>query len=128
MNELVLTLAANGALTPVLVLFTQWVKDSNSKQIRQEKRDEEYMGNLEKRIEGLERDIKEVRQELKNRDAEYLELYKDYTTLKAKYEVLQVDYEELKKQSNETDIQLETLKEDIRKKSLENAENLNQIT
>jgi len=127
MNELILTLLANGVLTPVLVFFTQWLRDSNNKQLRQEKRDETYMINLEERIKVLEKDIKEVRQELKNSDAEYLQLYKDYTTLKAKYEVLQIDHDELKKQYDTTVTELVNFKEDLKTKAASAAEDLKSI-
>lgn len=127
MNELVLTIIANGVLTPVLVFVTTWFKEATSKNIRQEKRDEAFVNGLEKRIVGLEKEVREVRVELKNRDAEYLTIYKDYTTLKAKYEVLEADHGKLKRDYDETVRELTTLKEDIKRKAALNAENLQEL-
>lgn len=95
MSVEILTLLVNAIATPVLVIFTMWIKNSFSRQDRQQKREDGFIANMEKRIVDLERDIREVRVELKNRDAEYIELYKQYTTLKAKYEVLNADYQTL---------------------------------
>lgn len=124
MNELTITLIANGILTPILVFLTQWLKDTTNKSLRQEKRDENYMLNLEKRIAGLEREVREVRVELKNRDAEYLALYKEHTTLRAQYEILEIDHAKLKKDYDATVSELAALKQDIKVKAAEAAENL----
>lgn len=72
-------------------------------------REDGFISDMSKRITALEKEIREVRVELKNRDAEYLELYKEHTTLKAKYEVLQVDHEELKKNYERTVAELSRL-------------------
>ena len=100
--ETLITLGINAVITPLLVLLTLWVRSNISKGERDEKRHDSFVAGMEKRIIALEKEVREVRIELKNRDAEYLALYKEHTTLKAKYEVLQADHEELKKKYEHT--------------------------
>jgi chromosome segregation ATPase len=109
MSETTITLIANAVITPVLVLVTLWVKSSISKQAKRDEREDGFIADIKERITDLEREIKEVRVELKNRDAEYLELYKAHTTLKAKYEVLQADHEDLKQKYEHTVAELAQL-------------------
>ena len=109
MNDVTITLFINAVLTPTLVLVTMWFKSIISSKNRSLDREDEFIAGLVERIEGLEKEIREVRIELKNRDAEYLELYKEHTTLKAKYEVLQADHEELKKKYEHTASELSNL-------------------
>lgn len=104
-------------LVPVLTFLTMWVKSNNEKDVRRDKRDDSYIKNLENRIIALEvrldakeNEIREIRHELKNRDAEYIKLYQEYTTLKAKYEVLQTDHDELRKNYNATVDELTSIK------------------
>lgn len=104
-----ITLVINAIITPLLVLFTLWVKKNVSKEERDEKRHDKQVDSFEERIRHLEKEIREVRIELKNRDAEYLELYKEHTTLKAKYEVLEADHEDLKKKYEATVAELSKL-------------------
>lgn len=118
MNEVVLTLIVNGIATPILVLVTMWVKQALSSNEKRERRsdaiEDEYRKETTARIDSLEREIRELRMELKNRDAEYIELYKQYTTLKAKHEVLETDYNQTVKELHATQKELSALKEDIK--------------
>ena len=95
------SLIINAIITPVLVICTLWAKSIFSKGDRQQIREDGFIAEMQKRISVLEKDIREVRVELKNRDAEYLALYKEHTTLKAKYEVLDADYQVLSADHNE---------------------------
>lgn len=129
-----ITLGANVIITPTLVLATMWVRNSFNKEERRDKRDDKYLENLELRVRDLEKrldlkekEMREIRVELKNRDAEYIELYKIYTTLKAQHEVLQADHDDLKKQYDATSTELANLKEDIKRKADEAAANLKTI-
>lgn len=105
----IITLVINAIVTPLLVLFTMWLKKNASKEERDEKRHDRQVDNFEARIKNLEKEVREVRIELKNRDAEYLELYKEHTTLRAKYEVLEADHEDLKKKYEKTVAELSKL-------------------
>lgn len=114
-----ITIIVNGVLTPVLVLLTMWMRSTVSTKQRILSREDGFISGLEKRIISLEREIREVRVELKNRDGEYLEIYKEYTTLKAKYEVLLADHEDLKRQHLATATELANLKQGIEKRATE---------
>ena len=127
LNEIILTIVANGILTPILVLITTWLKEQSSKGMRQERRDDTYMKALAKRVETLELEIKAVRVELKNRDVEYLALYKEHATLRAKYEVLEAEYEKLKKDYEGTVAELSSLKDDIKSNATAAAENIQKL-
>lgn len=111
------TLIAIGevVLVPVLTFLTMWVQNSFKKGERQEKREEGFIQGMIKDIEDLKKEIREMRIELKNRDAEYVKLYQEYTTLKAKHEVLQVDHDLLKRNYDATVDELLTLKDTIKK-------------
>lgn len=106
MNE---TLIINAIVTPILVFITMWLNRAISSGERRDKRDDGFISDLKQRLTNLEREIKEVRVELKNRDAEYIVLFKEHTTLKAKYEVLQIEHDELKAQYENTAAQLAQL-------------------
>lgn len=108
-------------LVPVLTLITLWVKNASDKDMRRDKRDDNYIKNLEERVTALETrltaketEIREIRVELKNRDTEYVKLFQDYTTLKAKYEVLQTDHDQLKKNYDDTVRELASMKDTIK--------------
>jgi peptidoglycan hydrolase CwlO-like protein len=102
MDSLLLTLIVNAVVTPLLVIVTNLFNNSANSAKRRDARDDNFIRSLEKRLSDLEREIKEVRIELKNRDEEYLALYKEHTTLRAKYDVLQADHEELKQKYENT--------------------------
>jgi chromosome segregation ATPase len=127
MDPTLLSLLINAIATPLLVLLTMWFRSSLSTKERTEKREDGFITGMEERIAQLEREVREVRIELKNRDAEYLDLFKVYTTLKAKHEVLEADHEELKKQYNATATELGTLKDDIKQKADEAAASIQKI-
>ena len=114
MNESIIVLLMNVVATPLLVVLTMAVRNSFDKDKRQEKREDGFIDEMRKRIEILEKEVRELRVELKNRDAEYIELYKKYTTLKAQYEVLQVDHDKLQKEYTELSTELNTLKLDLK--------------
>ena len=61
-----------------------WVRSQISSKERDQKREAGFIDELIKRVAQLETDIKEVRAELKNRDAEYLALYQQHTTIESK--------------------------------------------
>lgn len=103
------SLIINAIVTPLLVVLTLWVRSIISTKERTEKREDKFIADLEKRLQTVENELRVVRVELKNRDADYLELYKEHTTLKAKYEVLTADHEELKKQYEHTVSELSRL-------------------
>lgn len=105
----IINLVINAIATPLLVLLTMWFKSSVSSRNHATTREDGFIAGLDKRIVALEKELREVRIELKNRDGEYLELYKEHTTLKAKYEVLLADHEELKKQYEHTVAELSKL-------------------
>lgn len=109
MNPELLTIIINAIATPVLVLLTMWIRNSFSTEERRQKREDGFIDDLRLRIEALEKELKVVKVELKNRDAEYVELFQKYTTLKAQYEVLQVDHNLLKKQYDQTVAELARL-------------------
>lgn len=109
MDATLITLIINAVLTPIIVLITLWVRSNIAKSNRMTDREDGFITGMEKRIIALEKEIREVRIELKNRDAEYLELYKEHTTLKAKYEVLSVDHEDLKRKYEATVAELSKL-------------------
>lgn len=109
MDQTLIILIINAVLTPILVIVTLWVRANIAKSNRMTDREDGFITGMEKRLERLEKEIREVRIELKNRDAEYLELYKEHTTLKAKYEVLSVDHEDLKKKYEATVLELSKL-------------------
>ena len=115
MNETLLTLLINAVLTPILVLITLWVRSSISRSQHALDREDGFISGLEKRIISLEKEVREVRIELKNRDEEYLQLYKEHTTLKAKYEVLVADHNDLKQKYEHTVAELTRLGNDLTK-------------
>lgn len=106
---------AEVVLVPVLTFLTMWIQNSYKKSERQDKREEGLIQGLTTRIGDLEKEVKEVKVELKNRDAEYVKLFQDYTTLKAKHEVLQSDHDLLKKRYDETVEELTAVKDTIHK-------------
>ena len=118
MNENIIVLLMNAVATPLLVIITMGVRNSFDKDKRQEKREDGFIDEMRKRIEILEKEVREVRVELKNRDAEYIELYKKYTTLKAQYEVLEIDHQNLKKEYDELKIEMDTMKTDLKASAL----------
>lgn len=109
MPETITTLLINAIATPVLVLITMWLNRSISSGERRDNRDDGFIADMKKRLDSLEREIKEVRIELKHKNAEYLALYTQHTELKAKYEVLQADHEELKAKYENTASELAKL-------------------
>ena len=126
-QEFIITLL-NLVGTPLLVLLTLWVKNNLARgdkmENRYDKQQDDLLQALEERVTTCEQrhgqrevEIKEIRVELKNRDEEYLNLYKEHTTLKARYEVLVVDHGKLKKDYDTTAMELEMLKDDIKKKA-----------
>lgn len=115
MDEALITLLINAVATPVLVLITLWVRSSQQRSDRSLTREDGFISGLEKRVISLEKEIREVRIELKNRDAEYLDLYKEHTTLKAKYEVLLIDHNDLKQKYEHTVAELSRLGTDLAK-------------
>lgn len=102
MSETLITLIINAVMTPLFVILTLWARSIVSSKNHAILREDGFIAGMDKRIMALEKELREVRIELKNRDADYLELYKEHTTLKAKYEVLQVDHEQLKKEYGHT--------------------------
>jgi chromosome segregation ATPase len=127
MSADLLTLVVNVIATPLLVVLTMWVRSQISSKERDQKREDGFIDELIKRVGQLETDIKEVRAELKNRDAEYLALYQQHTTMKAKYEVLSAEYEQLRKDYNSTASELNALKEDIKTKAAAAAKDMQKI-
>lgn len=124
MSTELITLGINAVATPLLVLVTMWIKNSFSKEERQQKREDGFIEELRTRIDTLEREVREVRAELKNRDVEYIELYKKYTTLRAQYDILQLDHEKLKKEYNALTIEVASLKTGIKNSADTLANNL----
>jgi chromosome segregation ATPase len=122
-----ITLVVNVIATPLLVVLTMWVRSQISSKERDQKREDGFIDELIKRVAQLETDIKEVRAELKNRDAEYLALYQQHTTMKAKYEVLSAEYEQLRKDYENTASELNALKEDIKTKAAAAAKEMQKI-
>jgi chromosome segregation ATPase len=122
-----ITLVVNVIATPLLVVLTMWVRSQISSKERDQKREDGFIDELIKRVAQLETDIKEFRAELKNRDAEYLALYQQHTTLKAKYEVLSAEYEQLRKDYESTASELNALKEDIKTKAAQAAQEMQKI-
>lgn len=114
-----------------MVLITLWAKSAikinSNRERRNDATEDAYRSELTRRIESLEKDVRELRVELKNRDAEYLQLYQEHTTLKAKYEVLQSDYDQTVKELHETQAELMALKEDIKTKALAAAQEMTRI-
>lgn len=117
MTSDLVTLIVNVIATPLLVLLTLWVRSSLSTKERDQRREDGFINELIKRVENLELEIKEVRIELKNRDAEYLALYQQHTTMKAKYEVLLAEHDQLRKDYDSTALELSALKDDIKNKA-----------
>lgn len=116
MNIEILTLVGAVLVTPIITLLTMWFRQNSDKDLRRDKRDDSFIKSLEDRITVLEqrldqkeKEIREIRHELKNRDAEYLALYQEHTTLRAKYDVLQTDHNELKHQYDLTATELAKL-------------------
>jgi len=108
-------------LVPVLTFLTMMAKSNADKEIRRDKRDDGHINTLEARISTLEtrldlkeKEINEIRIELKNRDSEYVKLYQEHITIKAKYEMLLADHEELRKEFEKTVIELSGLKETVK--------------
>lgn len=108
-DPVLITLIINAVITPLLVIATMWVRSGTLSKERAVTREDGFINELNKRVQALEKEIREVRVELKNRDAEYLELYKEHTTLKAKYEVLEADHAQLKKNYDATVAELSRL-------------------
>lgn len=141
MDTAVIVTLANIIFTPIIVLITMAVRNHNDKEIRQDRRDDEFIkslkeniGELRERVAELERsdDVKntslaEIRVELKNRDTEYVKLYQEHATLRAKYEILSKDHDSLKKEYDITAKELATFKEDIKSKATQAAEELKTI-
>lgn len=127
MSAELITLIINVIATPLLVVLTLWVRSSISTKERDQKREDGFINELIKRVENLESEIKEVRVELKNRDAEYLALYQQHTTMKAKYEVLLAEHDQLRKEFDSTALELSALKEDIKAKAAKAAQEMQKI-
>lgn len=127
MSAELITLIINVIATPLLVVLTLWVRSSISTKERDQKREDGFINELIKRVENLESEIKEVRVELKNRDAEYLALYQQHTTMKAKYEVLLAEHDQLRKEFDSTALELSALKEDIKEKAAKAAQEMQKI-
>ena len=127
MSTDLLTIVLNVIATPLLVVLTMWVRSQISSKERDQKREDGFIDELIKRVAQLETDIKEVRAELKNRDAEYLALYQQHTTLKAKYEVLSAEYGQLRRDYESTASELNALKEDIKPKAAAAAKEMQKI-
>ncbi len=128
-------LIINVIATPLVTLLTLWIKGALESQKRQDIREDGLIKGLElrvlaleKRLDEKEREIKEIRVELKNRDEEYIKLYKEHTTLKAKYEVLLIDHDKLRKEYEQTQTELTVLKSDIKKRAEISAESANKLT
>jgi chromosome segregation ATPase len=117
-----ITLIGAVVITPVVTLLTLWVKNIFAKDARRDKRDDGYISSLTDRVETCERrhnerdkEMREIRAELKQRDEEYVNLYKEHTTIRAKYDVLLADHNELKEQYDATAVELAALKDAIKK-------------
>lgn len=110
-------LLINAIATPILVLLTMYARSRISSGERREKREDAYIDVLTNRVTQLEKDLQEVRVELKNRDVEYVELFQKYTSLRAKHEVLLADFEITKRELHATQAELTALKDDIKKKA-----------
>ena len=124
MDNGLLILVINAIVTPLLVIGTLWVRSRIASDTRTDARQDGLIKNLVERVDTCEsrhdkreKEIREIRMELKNRDAEYVSLFQQHTTLKAKYEVLSADHQQLKKEYEETAQQLATLKTDIKDKA-----------
>lgn len=108
-------------LVPVLTFLTMWVKSQNDKDKRRDTRDDGYIQSLSDRVKTCEerhaardREIAEIRVELKTRDVEYAKLYQEHATIRAKYEVLLADHDMLKAAYTATAQELSTLKETLK--------------
>ena len=106
---------------PVMTLLTLWVRSALSSGEKRQKRNDDtedsYRGELLGRVSTLEREVKELRVELKNRDKEYVALFQEHATLRAKHEILQAEYDQTVKELHSTQAELTALKEDIKRKS-----------
>ncbi len=109
-------------LVPVLTFMTMWVKSLNARDERRDNRDDGYIKALsdrvntcEKRHADRDREISEIRVEMKTRDIEYAKLYQEHATIRAKYEVLVTEHDALRKEYNATVEELAALKEAIKK-------------
>jgi chromosome segregation ATPase len=109
-------------LVPVLTFVTMWVRNLNAKDIRRDNRDDNYIKALSDRIDTCEkrhsdrdREMSEIRVELKTRDVEYAKLYQEHATIRAKYEVLVSEHDMLRKEYDATATELAALKEAIKK-------------
>lgn len=118
----VLTLIGAIIITPIITILTLWIKNSTAKDTRRDARDDGYIKSLDERItlcEGRhatrEKEISEIRQELKNRDVEYVKLYQENATIRAKYEILQEDHDDLKAKYEATVGELSSLKDAVQK-------------
>lgn len=105
----IITLVINAIVTPFLVLLTMWAKSNRSSREHAVIREDGFINELNKRVQALEQEIKEVRAELRHRNKEYLELYQEHVTLRAKYEVLEADHVQLKKEYENTVAELSRL-------------------
>lgn len=116
----------NIVFTPLIVLLTMWAKNkfatSQRAETRFDKQQESLLAAISDRVSACERrhadrdrEMREIKHELKNRDIEYIKLYQDYTTLKAKYEVLNNDHNQLKNDFDLAATEIATLKEDLQR-------------
>jgi hypothetical protein len=83
-NATLITLVINGVATPLFTLLTLWVRDAMRKGDHTLKREDNFIANMEKRIEVLEKEVRTVRATLDAKTGEYLKLFQDYVSLKAK--------------------------------------------
>ena len=90
--------AISAIVATVTALLTILVNKYFDKEQRKEKQENHLVDDLIERVKLLETSSKELRQELKNRDEEYVSLYKEHATLRAKYDVLFIDNENIKKE------------------------------
>lgn len=122
MDTSVLTLIGAIVITPIVTILTLWIKNATAKETRRDARDDGYIKSLDERVSLCEsrhsardKEMAEIRQELKNRDVEYVKLYQENATIRAKYDVLKEDHEELKAKYEATATELDTLKETMKK-------------
>ena len=94
----------------VTALVTILLNKYFDKEQRKDKQESHLVDDLIERVKMLETSVKELRQEVKNRDEEYIILYKEHTTLKAKYDVLLIDSEKLRKDHTELSDEIISLK------------------
>lgn len=115
--QVILSVVVGPTVTFLILWGRALIKGSVNRERRSDEKEDAYIKELNNRVLTLEREMKELRAELKNRDAEYIELYKKWTTLKAQHEVLQADYDQTVKELHDTQKELSSLKEDIKNKA-----------